>query len=141
MAYTINTRKLVEELKAILGANTDITFVSTGALTPLASETNDSAVYISVENIAANNERMNTNASGYDRHMLVNLYCNYDGTDDALGIYDFVDSVEQCILNDSSIWGNIVDRDLIAVEFDNQEHAPKRAVTLLFDLHFRIECN
>ena len=137
----LNTRKIIEELRDILTANTDIDYVSTGALEPLASETNRAAVYISAENIAVEGTRLSTAASGYDRHILIDLYCNYDGSEDHLGVFDFIDSVERCILEDDTIWSSIVNRDLVAIDFDNQEHAPKRAITMLFDIHYRVDCS
>lgn len=141
MSSIYSTRKIVEELEIILGANEDIQFVSSGALEPLASESNSSAVYISPETITFRPERLQTASSGYDRRVIVNLYCNYDGTDDALGVFDFIDSVERSILQDSDIWSTVLDRDLIAIEFDNHEHTPRRAVTMVFDISFRLLCD
>ena len=123
MAYITNTRIILEELKAILEANKDTDFVSTGALEPLASEGNSAAVYISIESIALSPERLQSGTDGYDRNMFVSLYCNYDGSDDPLGVYDFADSVERSVLADSGIWTSIVDRELVALEFDNQQNA------------------
>jgi len=136
-----NTRKLVEEIKLILEANKDITKVSTDAVTPVAAETSEAAVYISLEEIVMTPRHLNTNSSGYDRHMMINLYCNYDSSNDPLDVYTFIDSVERSILEDSTIWVSLIDRDLIAVDFDNQAHAPKRSITMLFDIMYRMECS
>ena len=135
-----DTRVLVEELKAVLVANIDIVKVSTDVVTPVASEDAETAVYISVENIGLEPARTTTTGDGYDRHMLVNLYCNYDGTTEPLGVYDFIDSVEKCILADNGLWTTMVDRDIIAVDFDNQANAPRRSITMLLDIAYRKTC-
>lgn len=140
MGYLDQSRVLVEELKAILQANPDIDVVSTDALAPLTSEDASSAVYIAVESIALEQSRLSGVSAGYDRHMLITLYCNYDGTADPLGVFDFVDSIERSVLVDSELWGSVIDRDLVAINFDNQEFAPKRAIAMLFDFSFRIDC-
>ena len=136
-----STRKLVEELKAVLEANSDITKVSVEALTPISAETVDSAVYISVEEIAMEQKRLNKTSSAYDRHLLVNLYCNYDSSADPLNVYDFIDSVERCVLEDNDLWLSIVDRDLLAIDFDNQASGAKRSITMLFDISYRLACS
>ena len=136
----MTTRKIIEEIEAILKASSDVDFASTGALEPLASESNQKAVYISLEEVAVESVRLNTNSSAYDRHMLISLYCNYDGSEDPLGVYDFIDGVEKSMLSDSAIWSSIVDRDIVAIDYDNQEHTPKRAITMLFDFTYRLTC-
>jgi hypothetical protein len=140
MQTTPSTRKIVEEVRSILEANPDIQEVSVGPVTPIAQEKNSSAVYIGVEEVGAEPARLSKGSSGYDRHLLINLYCNYDGSEDTLGVYDFIDSVERCILTDNEIWSSIVDRDLVAIDYDQQEHTPRRAVRMLFDFTFRLAC-
>lgn len=140
MATVIETRKVVEEIEAVLNANSLINHVSTGALIPLAQETEEVAVYISVMNIGLEPVRMSTNASGYDRHMLINIFCNVKCEDDPLKLLDVTDIVEKSILTDNAIWTSIVDRDLISINYDDQEHFPIRGATMLFDFSFRLDC-
>ena len=141
MATIVETRKLVEELKAVLQANSTIDKVSTGALVALAQETEEVATYISVMNVGLEPSRMSTGTSGYDRHMLINVFCNVNCENDPLKLLDVTDSVEQSVLKDSKLWVSIVDRDLVAINYDDQEHFPKRGATMLFDFSFRIDCD
>ena len=141
MAAIADTRKILQEVEAILKANPAVDYVSTGALEPLASEENKAAIYISGDQIVLEDTRLTPNASGYDRHFLISLYGNYDASEDTLGVYDFSDSIERCLLDDTSIWGNLVDRDIAAINFDNQEHYPMRSFTMLLDVTFRLTCN
>ena len=141
MATAVETRKLIEELEAILKANSAIDKVSTGALVALAQEVEEVAVYISVMNIALEPTRMTTGTSGYDRHMLINVFCNVNCEDDPIRILDVTDNIEASILKDSKLWTSIVDRDLVAITYDDQEHSPKRGATMLFDFSFRVDCD
>jgi len=135
-----DTRKIIEELRDILEANTDIAKVSVGPVTPLAAEESSAAVYIALEEVALSAERMSRTSDGYDRHLLINLYCNYHNPSDPLGVLDFADSIERSVLKDGQIWTYIIDRDLVAIDFDNQASAPKRSFTMLFDFSFRVKC-
>ena len=141
MATVIETRKVVEEIEAVLKANSLIDYVTTGALIPLAQETEEVAVYVSVMNVGLEPVRMSTNASGYDRHMLINIFCNVKCEDDPLKLLDITDSVEKSILTDNAIWTSLVDRDIISINYDDQEHSPIRGATMLFDFSFRITCD
>jgi len=135
-----NTRKILEELEEILKANPEIDLVSQGKVTPLASETSPAAVYISLEEIALTPAKMSTGVSGYERHMLIHLYCNYDTQGDPLAVCDFADSIEKCILDDKQVWSYVTDRDLVAIDFDNQANSPKRSFTMLFDFYYSVKC-
>lgn len=140
MAEILDTKILVNEVEAVLKANTDLEVVSTGKVVSLAAETAETAVYISADSIAIELNKPSTTMNAYDRHLFVSLYCNINVEDDDLLVYDIADSVERSLLKDNALWTSIVDRDIVAVNFDNQEHYPKRAVTLLLDIRYRITC-
>jgi len=140
MSAIYDSNKLVVELKAILEANTDIDFVSTEALVPLASETNGVAIYIAVESIAIAPRVANVGVDAYDRHMLISVYLNVDTSDTSKSVFDITDSVERSILEDGNIWTSLLDRDVEAINFDNQEHLPMRSITMLLDIRYRLKC-
>lgn len=140
MANIDDSRKIVEELKAVFAANADVSFVSTGAVEPLASESHDVAVYISPEEIATEPVFNTTKSNGYNRHMLVTLFCNVDCTDDNLRVFDIADSLERSLLTDTAIWGSLIDRDIISIVFDNQQSVNKRTVSVLLDVMYRLNC-
>ena len=141
MASIAESRKLIEELEAVLKANKDLDKVSLGALVPLAQETEESAAYISVMNIGLEPVRLSTGVAGYDRHMLINVFCNVNCEEDPLKLLDIVDSIESSVLKDNALWSSIVDRDLVAINYDDQEHFPIRGATMLFDFSFRLDCD
>jgi len=139
---TTDTKLIIKELYEILKANEMLDNVSLGALEPVESEMADKAVYIAVESIAMESERLNKGSSGYDRRMLVTLYCNYkEDSEDPLGVYDFTDNVERCVLEDNTIWTVIVDRNIVGVTYDNQQFSPRRTITMLFDIAYRLSCD
>ena len=138
---TADTKLIIKELTAVLEASDDIDKVSTGPLEPIVTEESSAAVYIAVESVTLENSRLTTGANGYDRHMLINLYCNVDTSEDPLGIYDFMDGLERTILDDSELWTVLVDRDVVGLNFDAQQFEPKRTVTMLIDISYRLTCN
>jgi hypothetical protein len=136
----MSSRKILEELKAVLEANSEIQKVSLGALLPLAQENSSAAVYISPETITLEPDKMHKGSAGYSRHLLINLYCNLDCGTDPLALLDFAESIESSILKDSQIWSTLVDRDIASVIFDEQELFPKRTCTILLDISYSLSC-
>lgn len=137
---TSNSSDILRELEAILKGNSWNPMVSLGKVTPLASETEAVAIYISAESIALEVRGTVLGVEGYNRHFFITLYCNIKTDSDYLKVYDFTDSVERSILDDNAIWGKLVDRDIVAINYDNQEHLPMRSVTILLDINFRLAC-
>jgi len=140
MANIYDSRVLASELEAILKANSDLDYVSSGAVVPLASETNVTAAYIAVESIAISPTIASTGVNAYDRHMFVSIYCNINTSKASLHILDLSDSIERSILTDNTLWDSLLDRDVVAINFDNQEHSPMRAFTVLLDIRYRLRC-
>jgi len=140
MADIYDTRVLVKEIEAILKANSDLETVSLGAVVSLSQETASTAVYISVDSVVLEPNKASVTVNAYDRHLLVSLYCNVNEDSQPLLIYDIADSIERSLLKDNSLWTSIVDRDIVAVNFDSQEQYPRRAATLLLDVRYRLRC-
>ena len=52
-----------------------------------------------------------------------------------------MDSISRSILIDEAIWTKLVDRDIISIEYDDLEFAPKREATLIMQARYRLTCN
>lgn len=126
------------EIKEILQANPSITVVSTGKVEPLASETSDVAVYIQHPNVVPKSTRNSVNTDGYDYQGYYLLSVNVDCSADEYRVYDIADSIQRSLLSDSGIWGSLVDRDIITVEYDNSEFYPKRSMVIALEVTFRL---
>lgn len=138
----MNTRsvEVLLEILEILKAEPTINAVSTGKVEPLASETNQVAAYIQHPNVVPMLERNSPEADGYDYHGFYTIVCNVDCLDDEYKVYDVSDSIQRALLNDSGIWSKLVDRNIIAVEYDNSEFSPKRSVVIALEVIFRLAC-
>lgn len=126
---------ILKELEAILLANPLVSFVGNGIPTvPLASETNDVALYLQCTNVVPKLVRTSTKEDGYNYHMFPIIVVNVDCTEDPLRIFDVVDSLQLSLLNDSQLWNKATDRDIITVEFDNAEFYPKRGAIIAMEV-------
>jgi len=137
----IRTAELLLELEAILKANTllNIVVVADKALA-LAEETNKVAVYANLTNTVPKVTRSSVGMDGYDFHSFFLLTINVDCTNDAMLIYDVVDSISRSLLSDSALWDKLVDRDILSIEYDNAEFSPKRSAILALDAMYRMTC-
>ena len=139
----MNTRsaEVLLELEAILQANASINFVDiSGPVEPLASETNSVASYISCTNVVPKLYTSGPELDSYDMHGFFVITTNVDCSLDKLKVYDIADSIQRSILNDSTIWSHLVDRDIIAVEYDNAQFYPKRSVVIALEVTYRLLC-
>lgn len=130
--------EILLELKEILVANQLVDYVSTQAVEPLASETNPVAVYIQHTNVVPKVSRNSTSIEGYDYHGYYMLVVNVDCSEDEYKVYDVADSIQRSILSDSQIWGKLVDRDVLTIEYDNSEFYPKRSIAIALEVLFRL---
>ena len=141
MAITYDTRKIVEEVEAILKASKDLEKVTSAAVVPIAQETAGTAVYVSAVTVTATQESYGVQSDSYHREMILNLICNVDCEDDNNYIYDVTDSIERSVLKDNGFWDSIINRDVLAIEYDAQEHAPKRVANVLVKVVFKLHCD
>jgi len=133
--------EVIIEIVEILKANSDINMVSTGKVEPLVSETVKVATYVQHPNVIPKLERNSPEADGYDYHGFYTIICNVDCLDNEYLVYDISDSIQRSLLNDSAIWDKLIDRNIIAVEYDNAEFSPKRSVVIAIEVVFRLTCN
>lgn len=137
----IRSAEVLLEIEAILKANPLINFVDiSGPVTPLASEANSVAAYASCTNVVPKLHSAGTQLDSYTQHGFFVIVLNVDCTLDKLKVYDIADSVQRSILNDSTIWTHLVDRDIIAVEYDNAQFFPKRSVVVALEVTYRLLC-
>lgn len=124
----LNTRKPVEEIKAILEAMNFFEKVSVGKIGPLTSTQTLPAVYISYDSdINEPNGKLRNDGGEYDRMLYLTLEVHLDLTDkDDLYYLDVRDMIEEALLKDNQLWQNVVDRDVIGSKWDTGANLPKK---------------
>lgn len=124
----LNTRKPIEEIKAILEAMNFFNKVDVGKIEPLISDTNLPAVYVSFNNdINESNGKMRNDGGEYDRMLYITLEVHLDLTDtDELYHLDVRDMIEEAILKDNQLWSAVVDRDVVGSKWDNGSNLPRK---------------
>jgi hypothetical protein len=136
------TAEILDELEAVLNASTllDAVYVSL-PVTPIVQEVVGAAAYIQLIKAIPRLSAPSPEMDGYDFHGMFLITLNVDCTGNKNLVYDVVDGVQRAILNDSAIWSKLIDRDLIAVEYDNAEFSPKRVATFVLEVQYRLSCN
>lgn len=124
----LNTRKPIEEIKAILEAMNFFNKVSVGKVEPLISDSNLPAVYVAFNNdINESNGKMRNDGGEYDRMLYITLEVHLDLIDkDDLYYLDVRDMIEEAILKDSQLWSAVVDRDVVGSKWDNGSNLPRK---------------
>ena len=135
----LNTRKPIEEIKAILEAMNFFNKVSVGKVEPLISDSNLPAVYVSFNNdINESNGKMRNDGGEYDRMLYITLEIHLDLTDkDDLYYLDVRDMIEEAILKDSQLWSAVVDRDVVGSKWDNGSNLPRKQCEMAIILFTR----
>lgn len=124
----LNTRKAVEEVKAILESMDYFNKVSVGRVEDLTTETVFPSVYINMDtDINEQNGKMRNDGGEYDRILLITLSLHIDLTnEDDLYYLDIRDSVEEAILKDNLLWESVIDRDVVGSRWDTGQNFPRK---------------
>ena len=135
----LNTRKGVEEVKAILEAMDLFNKVSTAKVEELTTETIFPSVYITLDaDINEPNGKLAMDGTEYNRILLITLQVHLDLTnEDGLHYLDVRDAIETAILKDTGIWSNVVDRDVIGSKWDTGQNYPKKQGEIALKLFTR----
>lgn len=135
----LNTRKGVEEVKAILEAMDLFNKVSTAKVEELTTETIFPSVYITLDaDINEPNGKLANDGTEYNRILLITLQVHLDLTnEDSLHYLDVRDAIETAILKDTGIWSNVVDRDVIGSKWDTGQNYPKKQGEIALKLFTR----
>ena len=122
----LNTRKPIEEIKAILEAMNFFTKVSVGKVEPLVSDQDLPAVYIAYDNdVNEPNGKLRNDGGEYDRMLYLTLEVHLDLTnEDDLFYLDVRDMIEEALLKDNQLWSVVVDRDVIGSRWDTGSNLP-----------------
>ncbi|MCI4436969.1 MAG: hypothetical protein JHC33_09205 [Ignisphaera sp.] len=136
------TSEVIFELEEILKANTKINIVTSCIPgTPLVQDTSQVSAHISLTNAIPKIVRNSPELDAYDFNGFFLVTMNVNCEDNRFRIYDVIDDVQRSILNDHAIWGKLVDRDIISIEFDNAEFFPKRSAIIAVEVKYRLTCN
>lgn len=124
----LNTRKPIEEIKAILEAMNFFTKVSVGKVEPLVSDQDLPSVYIAYDNdVNEPNGKLRNDGGEYDRMLYLTLEVHLDLTnEDDLFYLDVRDMIEEALLKDNQLWSVVVDRDVIGSRWDTGSNLPRK---------------
>ncbi len=131
---------LLHDIKDIITTVDEVNNVSHGKAVPLADEDSFTSVYISPT--ADSFELMSSgyDASKYDNFIYIRLIINMNCTDDELAWTRTRRKLIDVMLNDSPIWSNIIDRDVVSAIHDDYSNFPLKAMELLFEFRLRETC-
>lgn len=132
------TRKIVEEIEAIIKHANIFSKVGIGIKSALTQEDTFPSCYLKVEGTTAEINGNLSVAKGceYDRGMVLRIVMYIELNDD-LDFLDYQDKVEKAILEDNPLWAIIVDRDFIGSEWDNDSSYPRKEGEVAFLIKWR----
>jgi len=131
---------LLHDIKSILETIDEVNKVEHGKVVPVDSEDTFTAVYISPTTDTFKVNSQGYDASSYDNFIYVRLIINIDCKDDELSWVATRRKIIDAILNDSPIWTNIIDRDIVSVIHDDYEAFPRKSMEMLFEFRLREDC-
>lgn len=129
LTQTIPTRKIVEEVKAILEYSNIFTSIEISNGKALTQINSFPTCHLKVDgSVFELNGNMGTDdGCEYDRVMTIRARMFLEMSDNnPLEFLDFQDKVETAILTDNPLWKIILDRDIIGTEWDNDTSYPKK---------------
>ena len=98
------------------------------------------SIYILPTAEAFKQESYGTQASSYDNVLYIRLVTNIDCAGDELLWTKTRRKIIDAILNDSPIWSNIINRDLVSIAHDDYALQPKKSLEFLFEFIIREDC-
>jgi len=131
---------LLHDIKDILVTIDEVNTVSHGKAVSLTDEDTFTSIYISPTADTFDLISTGYDASKYDNFLYIRLVINMNCTDDELAWVRTRRKVVDAILNDSPIWSNIIDRDVISARHDDYSNFPLKAMELLFEFRLRETC-
>lgn len=131
---------LLNDLKEIVETVPTINKVSHGKHEPLTSESAFNAVYIVPKVDTFETAIGGTGMSSYDNYFIIQLIANIDSSASDLAWVNVRTDLIQAVLSDTSIWTNVIDRDIISVTNDNFASHPNKTINLVFEFRLREAC-
>lgn len=131
---------LLLDIEAILETVDEVNKVSHGKVPPLTSEETFTAVYITPMNDEFHLVKPGNTASAYDNISYIRILAHIDCSSDDLLWVATRRKLIDAILEDSPIWRNAYDRDILAIEHDDFDMHPLKAFEILFEFKLREPC-
>ena len=125
----------------IINTAPSITNTIVGKHTPLAQEQSWASAYLVPGADTFKSRELGTGVASYDNSLLIRCIVNVNCEDYGLQWAVVRDEVIQSVLKDSEIWGDIVDRDIVSIIYDDMNSFPLMTMELLFEFKLREECN
>ena len=134
-------KKVLTDLQAILETASLVGKTVIGPPQPLASEDTFSAVYIMPTSEVLKTAVNSSSIAGYDDYFLVRLVLNVNNTESTLHFTEVRDQVIRAVLQDTQIWDQIIDRDVVSVVYDEFGLMPLSSLEIVFEFRFREVCS
>lgn len=131
---------VLRDLEAILLTIDEVNNVSHGKPISLTAEDTFTSVYIMPTAEAFKQDIVGLSAASYDNLLYIRLIININCVDDPLAWLQTRRKVIDAVLEDTPIWSNIIDRDLVSVAHDEYGDFPKKAMEVLFEFRIRESC-
>lgn len=135
----MNYLQLLKDLKEILETVKGVSNVSHGKAPTLDQESTFTSIYIAptVDNLEL--FRQGTKASDYQSTIFIRALIHLKVVDD-LDWVQIREDVIKAVLNDTEIWTELIDRDVVSVIQDDFNSYPLKAMEILFEFKLRESC-
>jgi len=131
---------LLRDIHDILLTIGDVAKVSHGAALSLDQEDTFTAIYIRPELDTFEPHKLGTSANSYTNTFYVRLDVNMDCSSNDLYWVEVRRLIIDVMLEDSAIWSNILDRDIINIAQDDYQNYPRKTMSLIFEFKIREDC-
>ena len=128
---------VLKDIKAILETIDEVNLVSHGKPVSIDLEDTFTSIYISPELDRFDSYKLGTGTSSYNNTFFIQLNINVDCSADDLLWVVTRRKVIDAMLDDTAIWSNIVDRDVVSIAYDDYVNYPRRALAILFEFKIR----
>ena len=134
-------QQVLKDMKEILQAVPQIEFVHIGKPRSLPEEDTFPAAYILPASEVFQVDRQGLSLAGYDTSYLVRVILNISNELDDLYFGEVIDAAIRGVLDDTLVWNQIINRDIVSVTYDEFGQEPKSSAELLFEFRYREPCS
>ena len=130
---------LIKDFIDILSNVQGVSNVSMGRPNAISEESNWNSIYVLPVSEVFEPYKNGTGEDAYNQVIFIKLVINSQH-DDELEVFSLRSDISNAILDDTILWENVVDRDLVSVVYDEFEYAPKRQFEMVFQVIGRSTC-
>lgn len=131
---------LLRDIKEILETIPEVNFVSFGKLPDINIQDKFTAVYIAPEIDEFELVRQGNGIESYSNTFLIRLVVHMDCSEYDLQWVNTRSLIMNAILDDTAVWNNIIDRDILSIAHDDFESHPYKTMAMLFSFRLQESC-